>query len=282
MVNFAHSSSPELLRQGVALGKELTAEQARRAVVELNSGTIPARANSPARIPKSDWHSPTPVEMRILSDASANSDVSRIEIIPPNSEVLSLSAAAFDRVTWSDSDKDLAAAVDGPSYTRLVAAMLQSARRLGKVLGDPLVRISAPDLTTVTMGQGMFIGLHVDEWFQGRHAPRGSRPNRMVFNLGREPRYFLFINIPVEAMMDHTPGPSGNHGTTIGQRFMESHPDYPVCRIRILPGEAYIAPTENLVHDASSAGTTQVDIAGHLLGQFTFAAMPESSSARGQ
>ena len=160
--------------------------------------------------------------------------------------------------------------------------MLERAGRLGKVARDPLIRISAPNLPTVTTDKDLLVGLHVDEWFHDGQAPRRWRPNRMVFNLGRQPRYFMFINIPVEEMMDDMPvglqSPSIREGTDIGRRFMQSHPNYPVCRIRVLPGEAYIAPTENLVHDASSIGITRVDIAGHVLGQFKLAGAPEISS----
>ena len=40
----------------------------------------------------------------------------------------------------------------------------------------------------------------------------------------------------------------------IGREFMERFPDVPVVRCRIGPGDAYIAPTENLVHDGSHSG----------------------------
>ena len=42
----------------------------------------------------------------------------------------------------------------------------------------------------------------------------------------------------------------------------------PIIRCRLAPGEAYVAPTENLVHDGSSVGQSDIDeqftIRGHI------------------
>ena len=50
---------------------------------------------------------------------------------------------------------------------------------------------------------------------------------------------------------------------------MRSCPNYPVARLRIDPGEAYILPTDNLIHDASTEGTRCPDITLTFLGFFT-------------
>ena len=50
---------------------------------------------------------------------------------------------------------------------------------------------------------------------------------------------------------------------------MRAFPDYPVVRLTIRPGEAYIAPTENLIHDGSTLGMTSPDLALHMIGALT-------------
>jgi hypothetical protein len=41
---------------------------------------------------------------------------------------------------------------------------------------------------------------------------------------------------------------------------MQLYPTYPVVRLRIGPGEGYIAPTENVIHDGSTIGMTKWDL----------------------
>ena len=48
--------------------------------------------------------------------------------------------------------------------------------------------------------------------------------------------------------------------TALGQAFMQRYPDYPVIKVRVAPGEAYIAPTENMIHDASTVAKRVPDL----------------------
>jgi hypothetical protein len=118
------------------------------------------------------------------------------------------------------------------------------------------------------------VGLHADHWdglpLRHRHRAR----NRICLNLGREPRYLLFINLP---MMDlfHAAGlrdPEDIYadfrGLRLGERFSQLRPEYPVIRLRIDPGEAYVLPTDNLIHDGSTEGSRYTDITLTYLGQF--------------
>lgn len=38
-----------------------------------------------------------------------------------------------------------------------------------------------------------------------------------------------------------------------GAAFMRTFADYPIIRLRLRPGEAYVAPVENFLHDSTSA-----------------------------
>jgi hypothetical protein len=117
-------------------------------------------------------------------------------------------------------------------------------------------------------------GLHVDHWdglpLRHRHRAR----NRICINLSREPRYALFFNLPMWdmfksiGMRDPEDVYSDFRGFYLGQRFMKAWPDYPVVRMRLDPGEAYILPTDNLIHDASTEGNHCRDITLTYLGQF--------------
>lgn len=110
-----------------------------------------------------------------------------------------------------------------------------------------------------------FIGLHVDRWHDG---PYGCRDHaQLAINLGVRDRFLVFLNLPVDGL-------TGDHGDetggwlTIPRDFALRRGGYPLVRVRISPGEAYIAPTENLVHDVSLEGSDITDICFLLRGRF--------------
>lgn len=50
---------------------------------------------------------------------------------------------------------------------------------------------------------------------------------------------------------------------SIAKEFLQRHPREPLFRIRTRPGEAHIAPTENLAHDGCTALNPYCDISFH-------------------
>ena len=45
-----------------------------------------------------------------------------------------------------------------------------------------------------------------------------------------------------------------DEGTAVGRQFFRLHQRQVIVRLRVDPGEAYIAPTENVFHDGSTEG----------------------------
>lgn len=147
------------------------------------------------------------------------------------------------------------------------------------------IRANATNLCTVTVHPqtGKYVGLHVDNWTRLPLNQRHLAPKRICINLGNDPRYFLFVNLSIRRLLDAalgTPveefkpsswGPAISHdmlrvldrtagGTAVARAFMACSPRYPVIRLKVYPGEAYIAPTENIIHDGSSAGAKGMDV----------------------
>lgn len=133
------------------------------------------------------------------------------------------------------------------------------------------VAVSPPGLPTSTVElDGLLLGLHVDSWYRMPIETRPTAPNRLCLNLGREPRYFLFWNLPITRMVSLLgTQPEAITTRTVTGAFFKRFPDYPVCRLRIDPGEAYIAPTELLAHDARTWERKTFDICATVLGRFT-------------
>lgn len=140
------------------------------------------------------------------------------------------------------------------------------------------ILVKPPGLLTVTVqpGSNTLIGLHLDDWYSFPLERRHLAPNRICLNLGCEDRFFLFVNLPIAQMREvvKRSGMSAESGgTRIARTFMSLCPSYPVVRVRIRPGEAYIAPTENVMHDASSIGMSMMDLTLSIRGRFEMSAV---------
>lgn len=132
---------------------------------------------------------------------------------------------------------------------------------------------------TVQPETNELIGLHLDDWYGFALADRARAPNRICINLGREDRFLLFLNMPIGKMCEEVDRACGGKatladgGTSIGRMFMSLFPSYPAFRARIRPGEAYIAPTECLVHDGSSIEMSTMDVSMQIRGRFELTAI---------
>jgi hypothetical protein len=118
-----------------------------------------------------------------------------------------------------------------------------------------------PGLVTVSFDPeaSVYNGMHTDSWDSPPGYDRNLSPNRISINVGTEDRALLFVNLTVDQMARdmHQAGYGSVDqplGTAFGQQFLRTFPDYPIVRLRVRPGEAYIAPTENVMHDGSTEG----------------------------
>ncbi|BDC48877.1 hypothetical protein F183_A11930 [Bryobacterales bacterium F-183] len=138
------------------------------------------------------------------------------------------------------------------------------------------ISMKAPGMSTVTVdnSSGLRVGLHLDSNDRKSVYERDQCRNRLSINLGLGSRYLLFQNLTVGEIIDLL-GKKGMRDihpqicSGIARLFRATAPEVPVLRLRIDPGEAYVAPTENIIHDASTIGSTQNDFSLSLLGNFT-------------
>jgi len=125
--------------------------------------------------------------------------------------------------------------------------------------------------TTIDPLQKRRIGLHLDSWDSQTLRSRELCRNRISINLGREDRFLLFCNLTISTFLALTSSRSraaiASTADLIGSVFTVL-PDYPVLKLRIAPGEFYVAPTENMIHDATSLGKRESDVSIAALGYF--------------
>jgi hypothetical protein len=83
-------------------------------------------------------------------------------------------------------------------------------------------------------------------------------------NLGDEPTALLFINLVVRDLLagvttHQQPFSPGTVGT-LAERFLAVHPDYPVVRLEIAPGEGFRFPNTGLLVDACTLDKHEPDV----------------------
>jgi len=235
--------------------------------IELSSGTHLANASATieppdsvvyekgARVPREPWRRPSAEEARSLITAERPHDLAN-----------SVAIVRLPR----DLSADACQVIRNVTLETVEAELLTPLRRICE-LGEPLhcigVSKSRPNLKTVTINHDIrrFNGLHVDNWDGLDLHSRHLATNRICINIGKGDRYFLFLPVSLMEMADLLAKEIGpdweppRRYSLIGRQFMERLPDMPVVRCRLTPGEAYIAPTENLVHDGSSLGQSEID-----------------------
>jgi hypothetical protein len=251
--------------------------------VALSAGTQPAaelpdlalQYTADAIIPRRPWREASIEELRRLRFDPAAGDAWRrgadgAVVRLPQALIAPLTAVLEQQGARATTAVDTRAAIEtDPVWIEGVAALGRYlAARYRAPFDQGIFRITAPGLVTLTQGDDrkQRIGLHLDSWDRMPLRHRHRSRNRICINLGRAPRAVLLINLPLMDLFaqlgldDPADILADFRGLRLGARFMRARPNYPALRLRIDPGEAYILPTDNLVHDASSEGSAWPDV----------------------
>jgi hypothetical protein len=252
--------------------------------IEIEPESYPQYSH-PAFISKLPWRQPTAVESASLINSTELQERSEtIAIVKFPEAAISM---LQNLITWGESEygESVTATeiIAHPEYesarSQTQAYILETYAIKPEIDCRELIRCNV-DLPTSTINAieflpaKLFAGLHLDSWdylpFRRRHLAR----NRICINLGRETRYFLLINLTLKQLfaelnlVDPDDIYQDYRGVRLPNKFMQAFPDYPVVRLAIHPGEAYIAPTENFIHDATSIGKALPDWNMTFLGNF--------------
>jgi predicted Zn-dependent protease with MMP-like domain len=259
--------------------------------VALSAGTQPVAAEVPdlaqqytadAIIPRRPWREASFEELRRLRFDAAAGDAWRrgadgAVVRLPQALIAPLTAVLEREGARATTAVDVRAAIEAdPLWMAGVAALSRYLTARYRTRFDHAIfRITAPGLVTLTQGDDrrQRIGLHLDSWDRMPLRHRHRSRNRICINLGREARAVLLINLPLMDLFkqlgldDPADILADFRGLLLGARFMRERPDYPALRLRIDPGEAYVLPTDNLMHDASSEGSACPDITLTFIGR---------------
>jgi hypothetical protein len=256
----------------------------------LSSGTRPASSlalssyDDGAFVPRDPWRYPSSQEQRLLLAAEPPVSVGgHITLVRAPDEVMAHFVALRERVDGRNSLDELREWLHEHPCATGCDAMLQFAQRYLRS-DEPLIEegsivCRAPGSPTATPdGTGAYIGLHLDSRYRGKLAERANAPNRFSINLGVTTRFFLYINLPLAAIGaladEQYPFDSGVRDAQrealheLPRLFLSQFGSYPIVRVRLDPGEGYIGPTENLIHDWSTSGNRAPDVQFRVRGRF--------------
>jgi len=247
--------------------------------VQLSRGTCPAETmdlGAPpyvrdARVPVPEWRLATEEENSMLWSATApqtHRGVGIVQLLGPQLiRLFEKRSDIFERVDDSDTLRHplIGLLLDIIGKAGLVARHVFSAR-IGR---------DQPGLLTMTkaVDQDGRIGLHFDRWDRLYVDELELSSNRVSINLGPVDRHFIFLNQTASgmaAMLERANVRVARDVLAIGAAFMSTFPEYPIVRLRLRPGEAYVAPTENILHDGSSAGVPETNHYLSIRGRFDF------------
>jgi hypothetical protein len=238
-------------------------ELARAGLLWLCDGTQPS-ANLPtagefagtARLPQPPWRGLRSQELEMLYTADAarpavagGAAAACVEVFDPLPAAQDLSLQSPDAMR---------------SYaSRYLSVLMNSAGRPLQLTTALRLRYNEPGLFTSTRDPddgGRLLGLHVDSQ-EGRVVCERRHCRRFLsINVGSGPRSLLFVNQLLDEIA--APGaiatapqlvePANRNATDFARAWLDLHPRYPVLRVDIVPGGAYLAPVQNMIHDGST------------------------------
>lgn len=256
--------------------------------VMFSSGIIPAKSQfsslpywEGAFVPKEPWRKPETDELELLSGSVDNiRPGSWIQVFTFPKSTYDAFATIRDASATVTTEQQLNALRPSQECKDAVNIGLKYASTIvfpETRLGGGNVYFNLPGLpTTSNYKDPLLLGIHTDTMCDVPLKYRPFSPNRLCLNLGLCDRYLLFVNLGLgrmESMMrehniEYKEVPGRPPLQAFRMAFMANFQSYPVIRVRIRPGEGYIAPTENVLHDGSSEGQTAFDVPFHAHGHF--------------
>ena len=258
------------LRKGIQilLPKDESNNNAR---ISLSSGTEPASVSNSfgfkygknAFLPKGPWRSPDAQELQLLLREDPCDEISSCL------GIIKIPDAVFNPILDLGIGKvgslhEFKAASQSKGFKEIEAALVNYVT--GFRIADKEIQVFAPTLgppglPTATFDHGnlVYLGMHLDSWDKMPLDVRHQASNRISINIGLEDRFFLFVNLPMAVVLKMLPKDHSNSQNMVSN-FLAANSEYPIVKVRVRPGEAYIAPTENIIHDGCTLERKSPDI----------------------
>jgi hypothetical protein len=223
-------------------------------------------------VPSNAWAPISQLEVATwLSSASRFDPISNVGIAEIDRDLVRPIIA--DLVSQDKSDPFQLYDVSAQMYQELTAFIC----RKFSALAEPYIHgISAkpPGLRTSSVApeKGQFVGMHIDSWDGLSLAERLASRVRVNVNLGPDPRYFLYLPITIQGIWKQLQecGKEDKDLALPQRDVFRSNSSQRVLRLKVLPGEAYVASTDCVIHDGSTIGAKSKVFTFDLRGHFAF------------
>ncbi|MFE4514251.1 hypothetical protein ACFRMQ_08670 [Kitasatospora sp. NPDC056783] len=162
--------------------------------------------------------------------------------------------------------------MDGPWWTTHPSFTRSPRTRYANHATSP-----AGDLTvTVNPANGKRLGIHLDNWDRLPYPHRRSSRRRLCFNAGPGSRYLLIGDTDASAICRRLGRDDPTHYPHTDDIRAYVHTGHPLrcLRLRLDPGEGYLAPTELLPHDGSTMDLPDPSTAAFWLDHWPIGAFP--------
>jgi len=242
------------------------------AACEKQSGSLSFEEGS--LLPRPAWRAVTDDEFRCITRAaSAPSFHSTLGLVRCDPRLVERARGIFHG-RQSGSMEPLEARRMRAALAADIASWIDHATdwRVDGEIADLSIFHNDPGKPTVSFDPdtGLHVGMHMDSFDRMPDHLRNRASNRFSINLGTEDRDFLFVQWEAVGLLGalaqvHETEPVA---ARLATRYLTQFPATPIWRIRLKPGEAYLAPTENIIHDGSSQHMSCRDIHCTLRGYF--------------
>lgn len=230
------------------MGLRLTPCDATSVLDRVEIGSVQIATNEPgyetgAVVPADDWE---PVTEQGLASLRSSTDHTADTVI----ELVRTSIPDLTTATVQEREEAAAKLVTGYQAAPVP-------RLLATATAQPGQRTTTEDGRT-----RLRIGIHVDNWDRLTYADRQHGRHRLGINLGPAHRYLLVADHDIQQICQQlhqeTSIDLSHHypHTDDLRRYVAAGRPLRVLRIRLDPGDGYVAPTELTPHDGSTLGAT--------------------------
>jgi uncharacterized protein len=283
--NYATKQAKQTLLPGVCIAHAHALQYKDNHTIMINSGIQPAQ-NTPhttytpnAILPNQDWRPASPAELDNLhlnTPFQSESDIACLDLPPELQQEIAQfkldqcsSYAEIQQVERSPRFETFIQNTLTPYFKSLSFAFPESTT-ISTLSYEPA------GLTTVSHNPQtqQYNGLHIDDWDRAITPLKQFTRNRICINLGPSPRHFYIVNLTAQHCKKQGLLTEDEH-----QRINQDHREflrlysqnfqhYPVIKLKVNPLQAYIAPTDTIIHDGSSLECDRFDLSIMSLGYF--------------